>query len=141
VIGNYIFGLPEDDLKTMQETLDLALELNCEFANFYSAMAYPGSPLYEQALSEGWLLPQSWSGYSQHSVDSLPLPTKHLSAGEVLAFRDQAFHIYFESPRYIEMIRTKFGTQTEAHTRQMTSVRLTRNHVPGARQQEAGSRS
>ena len=28
--------------QTMQETLDLALDLNCEFANFYSAMAYPG---------------------------------------------------------------------------------------------------
>ena len=50
IIGNYIFGLPEDTAETMQETLDLALDLNCEFANFYSAMAYPGSPLYEQAL-------------------------------------------------------------------------------------------
>ena len=42
IIGNYIFGLPEDTLETMQQTLDLALDLNCEFANFYSAMAYPG---------------------------------------------------------------------------------------------------
>src|SRR5205814_656459 len=41
VIGNYIFGLPEDDEETMQATLDLAQDLNCEFANFYSAMAYP----------------------------------------------------------------------------------------------------
>ena len=46
VIGNFIFGLPDDDLETMQQTLALAQELNCEFANFYSAMAYPGSPLY-----------------------------------------------------------------------------------------------
>src|SRR5262249_17946107 len=38
VIGNYIFGLPEDDAETMQATLDLATALNCEFANFYSAM-------------------------------------------------------------------------------------------------------
>src|SRR5204863_6207548 len=42
VIGNYIFGLPDDHLGTMQQTLDLALDLNCEFGNFYSAMAYPG---------------------------------------------------------------------------------------------------
>src|SRR5205814_3601488 len=26
VVGNYIFGLPEDDLASMQETLDLALD-------------------------------------------------------------------------------------------------------------------
>ena len=62
----------------MQQTLDLALDLNCEFANFYSAMAYPGSPLYEQALRLGWRLPDTWSGYSQHAVDTLPLPTNHL---------------------------------------------------------------
>src|SRR6185295_13032746 len=62
IIGNYIFGLPEDTAETMQDTLDLALDLNCEFANFYSAMAYPGSPLYDQAVKEGWRLPERWSG-------------------------------------------------------------------------------
>lgn len=46
VIGNFIFGLPDDTFESMQEILDLAIETNCEFANFYSAMAYPGSKLY-----------------------------------------------------------------------------------------------
>ena len=46
----------------MQQTLDLAIELNCEFANFYCAMAYPGSPLYRDALTEGWALPEDWGG-------------------------------------------------------------------------------
>lgn len=54
VIANYLFGLPEDDLESMQATLDLALELNCEFANFYCAMAFPGSQLYNVAVKEGW---------------------------------------------------------------------------------------
>jgi anaerobic magnesium-protoporphyrin IX monomethyl ester cyclase len=101
VLGNYIFGLPEDDLETMQETLDMALDLNCEFGNFYSAMAYPGSPLYQTALENGWPLPASWSGYSQHARDTLPLPTKHISGLEVLRFRDHAFQAYFSSPRYL----------------------------------------
>src|SRR5437667_443212 len=83
VIGNFIFGLPDDDVQTMQQTLDLALELNCEFANFYSAMAYPGSPLYLMAVQNGWELPAAWSGYSQHSYDCLPLRTEKISAGEV----------------------------------------------------------
>jgi radical SAM superfamily enzyme YgiQ (UPF0313 family) len=126
VIGNYIFGLPEDDLETMQQTLDLALDLNCEFANFYSTMAYPGSQLYNMALQENWELPSSWSGYSQHSVDTLPLRTKYLSAAEVLRFRDQAFQIYFNSPRYLDMITQKFGPETTAHIREMASHSLER---------------
>ena len=60
VIGNYIFGLPEDDFDSMDATLKLALELNAEFANFYCAMAYPGSPLYRMALDRKWKLPETW---------------------------------------------------------------------------------
>ncbi|HKT78926.1 MAG TPA: radical SAM protein [Vicinamibacterales bacterium] len=126
IIGNYIFGLPEDTAKTMRSTLDLALDLNCEFANFYSAMAYPGSPLYEQAIQLGWRLPDKWSGYSQHAVDTLPLPTKHLSAGEVLSFRDRAFTEYYTHRPYLDMVRDKFGTDTLAHIQSMTAHQLTR---------------
>ena len=84
VIGNYIFGLPDDTQESMQQTLDLALAARCEFANFYSAMAYPGSPLYRQAKAHGPALPDSWVGYSQHSYECLPLATQTLSAAEVL---------------------------------------------------------
>ena len=128
IIGNYIFGLPEDTHETMQRTLDLALDLNCEFANFYSAMAYPGSPLYEEAIRRGWRLPDSWSGYSQHSVDTLPLPTRHVSAGEVLSFRDRAFDTYFRHEPYLKMVKEKFGEATIAHIREMTAHTLERKH-------------
>ncbi len=131
VIGNFIFGLPEDDLTTMRETLDLALGLNCEFANFYCAMAYPGSQLYRMAVEKGLPLPDRWSGYSQHSVDSLPFATKYLSAGEVLKFRDRAFLRYFDSPRYLDMLSAKFGPEAAQHIREMSSHRLVRDHVPG----------
>ena len=129
VIANYIFGLPEDDRASMQATFDLALELNCEFANFYSAMAYPGSQLYNLAIKEGWPLPEKWSGYSQHAVDTLPLPTKYLSAGEVLSFRDQAVEAYFSNPRYLHMIERKFGSETTQHILEMTSHKLTRKYA------------
>ena len=129
VIANYIFGLPEDNRDSMQATLDLALELNCEFANFYSAMAYPGSQLYDIAVREKWNLPQTWNGYSQHAVETLPLPTKYLSAAEVLRFRDHAFHVYFNSPRYLEMITRRFGLHTAGHVREMASYKLARKYT------------
>jgi len=129
VIGNFIFGLPEDDLSSVQATLDLALDLNCEFANFYVAMAYPGSQLYNDAVGKGWPLPETWSGYSQHAVDTLPLPTKYLSAAEVLRFRDNAFQIYFKNPNYLNMIANKFGPETSLHIREMAAHRLERQYV------------
>ena len=126
VIGNFIFGLPDDDLKTMQQTLDLAIELNCEFANFYSAMAYPGSPLFRMAVDNGWALPETWSGFSQHSYDCLPLPTEKLSAAEVLGFRDEAFDRYFSTKRYLDMVTQKFGWDARTHIERMASHNLQR---------------
>jgi radical SAM superfamily enzyme YgiQ (UPF0313 family) len=131
VIGNYIFGLPEDDLETMEATLDLAVDLNCEFANFYSAMAYPGSPLYDLAARQNIPLPQQWTGYAQHSRDCLPLPTRYLAAGEVLQFRDQAFLTYYTAERYLAMVEQRFGPETVAQIKQMTSYRLERDLLTG----------
>ena len=71
----------------MQFTLDFALEAKSEMANFYSAMAYPGSPLYLQASKNGTKLPSTYSGYSQHSYDTQNLPSDHLPPEEILKFR------------------------------------------------------
>lgn len=129
VIGNFIFGLPDDDLETMQETLKLANELNCEFANFYSAMAYPGSPLYRMAVENDWALPATWSGFSQHSYDCLPLPTEKVSAADVLEFRDGAFDRYFTGKRYLDMVTQKFGWETRRHIEGMTRHKLRRKII------------
>ena len=126
VIGNYIFGLPDDTEQTMQETLDLAIEANCEFANFYCAMAYPGSKLYRMALEQGWDLPASWIGYSQHSYEAHPLRTEALTSAEVLKFRDQAFTRYFTNPGYLDLVRRRFGADVLSHVQQMTQVGLKR---------------
>lgn len=134
IIGNYIFGLPEDDRDSMQATLQFALNLNCEFANFYSAMAYPGSALYRTALNEGWPLPKSWSGFSQHAADCLPLPTRFLKGEDVLRFRDEAFDAYFTNASYLAMLESTFGAETVQHVREMASHTLERGiESPSAR--------
>ena len=124
VIGNFIFGLPDDTLESMWSTLDLAKTLNCEFANFYSAMAYPGSRLFSEADPKD--LPDNWSGYSQHSYDCKPLPTETLSSAEVLSFRDKAFEQYFINTDYLEMIERKFGLDARVDLTNMTMLPLPR---------------
>ena len=126
VIANYIFGLPEDNMDSMQMTLDLALELNTEEANFYSAMAYPGSPLYGQAVREGWKLPERYAGFSQHSYYTQPLPTKYLTAEQVLAFRDAAWMQYHTNPAFLDLLKKKFGKIAVDETLRSTEIKLKR---------------
>ena len=126
VIGNYIFGLPDDTYESMEDTLALALEANCEFANFYCAMAYPGSKLYELAIEKNWDLPDSWIGYSQHAYETKPLRTEVLEAKEVLQFRDLAFMTYFTHQPYLDMVKKKFGEETLANIQEMTKIKIRR---------------
>lgn len=126
VIANYIFGLPEDTHETMQETLDLSIELNTAMWNAYPAMALPGTPLYRDAKAAGIPLPETYSGFSFHSYDCLPLPTKHLTAAEVLKFRDEAFVTYWSRPEFHSMIERKFGAAAVENIKKLLQVRLKR---------------
>ena len=128
-MGNFIFGLPDDNLETMLETLNLARKLNCEYANFYVAMAYPGSQLYSEVLQQCVKLPEKWDGYAQLSEETLPLPTKYLLAEEVLRFRDNAFHEYFSNPQYLEMINNKFGPKIVQHIKGMLEYKINRKYA------------
>jgi len=126
VIANYIFGFPDDTLDTMQQTLDLALELNTEMANMYPCQALPGSPLHVEATKAGWALPKDYAGYGFLSYDSQPLPTKHVSAAEVLRFRDRAWQIYFTNPDYLALVERRFGVRQRQNVEEMARIPLKR---------------
>tara|TARA_Y100001938_G_C8099010_1_gene440211 strand:+ start:1880 stop:3379 length:1500 start_codon:yes stop_codon:yes gene_type:complete len=129
--GNYIFGLPKDNFETMQETLDLALELKTDYANIYCAMAYPGSQLHREfSANNPEALPENnevgWIGYSQHAYETFNLPTEFLSNAEILKFRDESFIKYFTNPTYLDRMNKKFGLKFQAEIDKMLSVKLTR---------------
>lgn len=133
VAANYIFGLPDDTLESMRATLDLALTLNTEWANFYCAMAYPGSALYGLAKQHQWRLPDDqggpgWIAYSQHAYECLPLPTDSLAATQVLDFRDRAFQEYFTHPEYLAMLQRTFGPRVVTHVEDMCRHQVRRRH-------------
>jgi len=126
VCANYIFGLGHDDWDTMQETLNLALELNAENHNMYCATSLPGSPLYLKAKKEGWDLPKEYSEFGFLSYDHIPSRTYNLESKEVVAFRYYAFHVLFENPRFLNMIDNKFGQKAVDNIKKMTSIKLKR---------------
>ncbi len=126
ILGNYMFGFPDDTYETMQETFNLATELNCEHSNFYAAMALPGSPLHLYARKNGWDLPQKFEEYAFLSYECKPLRTKTLSGAEVLRFRDEKWSEYFTNPAYLNSIEHKFGTENRKNLEEMAKIKLRR---------------
>lgn len=126
VLGNYIFGFPDDTIDTMNETLNLAIELNTEHANFYSCSALPGSPLYYYAIEKGWEMPRSYNEYAFLSYECKPLRTKFLNSKDVLSFRDKAWNKYFTNLNYLNMIEKKFGSDSKNNILEMSKIKLKR---------------
>jgi len=57
----FIFGYPGDTPSSMESTIDYAIDLDADFANFYPAVPYPGTELYEKSRRDGLLKSDDWS--------------------------------------------------------------------------------
>jgi hypothetical protein len=67
----FIYGYPGETIQTMDQTTKYAIELDPDFANFYPAVPYPGTALYEKCVRDGLLRPEDadWS-----RMEYLPAP-------------------------------------------------------------------
>jgi len=106
--GHFIFGLPGETEDTMAETLALALALPLDFAQFYTAAPFPGTPLYDEARRQGWLREETGvaggAAVSWQNAAIMELPG--LPAARVDAFRRHAYRKFYLRPRVIFRILT-----------------------------------
>jgi len=57
----FILGYPGDTPASLDRTIDYAISIDPDFANFYPAVPYPGTELYAKAKRDGWLASEDWS--------------------------------------------------------------------------------
>jgi radical SAM superfamily enzyme YgiQ (UPF0313 family) len=59
--GFFILGYPGETAENLDRTIEYAINLDPDFANFYPAVPYPGTALYAKAKREGLLVSEDWS--------------------------------------------------------------------------------
>jgi radical SAM superfamily enzyme YgiQ (UPF0313 family) len=57
----FILGYPGDTIESLGRTVEYAIELNPDFANFYPAVPYPGTALHAKAKRDGLLKDEDWT--------------------------------------------------------------------------------
>ncbi len=98
--ASFILGLPWDTRDTIRDTIDFAMELNPDFVDFFLAVAYPGTKLWQIAEEKNINLPKDWSTYNLvfRAVDwnaMIPLfQTEKLTKDEFIHFVRKA-HLKF----------------------------------------------
>jgi radical SAM superfamily enzyme YgiQ (UPF0313 family) len=59
--ATFLIGCPGETEQTVRATIRLARQIRPNLAMFFVATAYPGTPLYEQAVREGLVEPRWWA--------------------------------------------------------------------------------
>jgi radical SAM superfamily enzyme YgiQ (UPF0313 family) len=93
-VGHFILGLPGETKESLETTITYARNLLLDLAQFYCAVPFPGSRLYEQALKEGWISNHDFSGFKQdYALMRLP----SISPEEVNRYRALAYKRFYFS--------------------------------------------
>ncbi len=67
-MGFFIFGMPYETEETMERTIEFALELDPDLANFMLASPFPGTELWNMVLENGGqVMAQNWQDLAIHS--------------------------------------------------------------------------
>ena len=97
----FIFGYPGETPKTMEQTIEYAIELDPDFANFYPAVPYPGTALYDKCVREGLLTPEAVTDWSKLEYSYYVLNGKGLNASVVMDAITRAKRRFYLRPRYV----------------------------------------
>jgi len=102
VHGCFMVGMPGETIETMNATLDWAIRLNPDTAQFYPLMVYPGSPAYDQLRQSGHLTTDDYSEWlSPEGYHTAITRTDSLSPGDLVRFCGKARRRFYLRPRYI----------------------------------------
>lgn len=111
-LATFVLGLPGETRESLQETLDLALEIEPTFCSFNAASPRMGTELRHTMLEAGLIADDP--GAVLDSSRSLPaFSTPELSAQEVQRFRQHAIRRFYLRPSYVARRLRRLGSWIE----------------------------
>jgi radical SAM superfamily enzyme YgiQ (UPF0313 family) len=102
VHGCFLFGIPGETRDTARRTLDFALRLNPDTAQFYPLMVYPGTDAYTDVQKAGLLVTSSWRDWlKEDGTHACVVRTPDMSPDELVEFCNAARKKFYLRPGYI----------------------------------------
>jgi len=106
----FMLGGPGETHETLKETIDFAVRLDPDNAQFAAAVPYPGTEMYEESLRKGYLRAQTWEDYAARDI---VLETETLSRLDLEKARLEAYRRFYLRPRFILRTLTRLTSARE----------------------------
>jgi radical SAM superfamily enzyme YgiQ (UPF0313 family) len=98
VVLSFILGIPGETKDDIRSTIDFACKLDPDLAQFTICTPYPGTPMYDEALENGWLAVNDWSEFTViDPVMDLP----NLSRSSIKQQLRRAYYRFYTRPGFI----------------------------------------
>ena len=110
--GTFILGLPGETAETIRETIQFAVDINPHTIQVSLAAPYPGTQLYDEAVSNGWITAHdNLNLVNDRGVQLSPISYPHLPAKEIYHAVETFYKKFYFRPRKIaeltgEMLRS-----------------------------------
>ncbi|MFA6448949.1 MAG: radical SAM protein [bacterium] len=103
VTGFFILGFPDENAQDMRETIQLALRLNINRANFFNFTPFPGSDMYDKLKAAGRL---NNLDYDETYIHNLSYCHETISQAELIkAQRGAHFRFYLRPRIFLNLLR------------------------------------
>jgi radical SAM superfamily enzyme YgiQ (UPF0313 family) len=100
--GCFIFGFPGETRSSVERTIDFAVELSPDTAQFYPVMVYPGTEAYDDYLAKGWITAQDFSRWlTPEGLHNCVVRNEALTPEELVRLCDEARRRFYLRPGYM----------------------------------------
>jgi radical SAM superfamily enzyme YgiQ (UPF0313 family) len=125
-IANVVLGFPGETEQTAIETIRLVKELNPDDVGFYIATPYPGTPMYEMVIKNGWL---RITDFDKFDTAGPTFETPQLSMEKLVELRAKAYQDFYLRPRYVIKMMRRGGVYGKAAVKTSGAYLLKYLHI------------
>uniref|UniRef100_A0A7C4WDV8 Radical SAM protein n=1 Tax=Geoglobus ahangari TaxID=113653 RepID=A0A7C4WDV8_9EURY len=97
-ICSFIIGAPFEKKEDMKKTLEFALKLDPDYAQFSILTPYPGTEIYQEAKKKGLLLTEN---YDEYTAGKPVLKNFYMSPREISKFLRFCYVRFYLRPRFL----------------------------------------
>jgi len=130
VHGCFMVGLPGESRITLQQTLQFALRLPLDSAQFYPLMVYPGTEAYDRAKENGMLTAGRWRDWlSAEGLHQCVVRSAELTSAQLVAFCNHARRRFYLRRSYLRTLAWRVLMDREERHRVIRSAKTFLRHL------------
>ncbi len=125
-IASAVIGFPGETEETAWETINFINSLDPDDIGFYVATPYPGTPMYEEVVKNGWL---RVTDFNRYDTATPTFETPWLSMERIREIRYKAHQKFYLRPRYVLKMLRRGGTYGRSGLKTSAAYALRAMHI------------